>query len=572
MYFSLRDEESTVKAVMFQKLAERLRFVPVNGMLVIAAGSVGIYPEGGIFQMRVTDMLLQGEGGIHRGLTQRKKILQQEGIFETADKKTLPEHPRKIGLITSQTSAALQDMLQILKRRSPYAEIQVFPVHVQGKRAETEICQALAKADTQDCDVLILGRGGGSAEDLHIFNSEKIAKAVHSCQTPVISAVGHETDFTLTDEAADVRASTPSAAAELATSEMQKFPKMISEQNKEIISVQQLQNEEVFKIFLPDGSMTVKVISIIRKEQNQIMNSIIRQTLENYAERIEAYMLSATQVMQKQAEQQSMHIQKLFDAIRHSLTGGGKRIRPALIYEFCRICGGDLQAADAAACAMEMTHTSSLIFDDMPAMDNDDMRRGKPSCHKAFGEAAAILAGDALICAPFMIICEDKFLTPEQKIAVMHTLAEREGTSGMIGGQMMDMQFETQAHVTIEELEVMCLGKTGALMQAACHMGCICGGGTPQQIQAAGNYGNYLGLAFQIMDDILDVTSTSAQLGKPVGSDAEENKQTFVTLLGIEKAKKRAVELTAMAHQQLDIFSDTAFLHTLTDELLNRVQ
>ncbi|MDE5884315.1 MAG: polyprenyl synthetase family protein [Oscillospiraceae bacterium] len=283
-------------------------------------------------------------------------------------------------------------------------------------------------------------------------------------------------------------------------------------------------------------------------------------------------MLAELENLQNQTAQKNFSVSGLFDAMWHSLTAGGKRIRPALIYAFCQACGGALQSADSSACAMEMTHTSSLIFDDLPAMDNDDFRRGKPSCHKAFGEATAILAGDALICAPFSILVQDQYLNPEQKLQLIRILSECEGISGMIGGQMMDMQFEQRTDVTPEELETMCLGKTGALMQASCQMGCICADATPEQIAAAGNYGNYVGLAFQIMDDILDVTSTLEQLGKPVGSDAEENKTTFVTLLGIAQAKARATELTALAHQQLDQFENAKFLHELTDMLLTRVQ
>lgn len=297
--------------------------------------------------------------------------------------------------------------------------------------------------------------------------------------------------------------------------------------------------------------------------------SEVKTQLKEYAARLENEMLGRVAGMQASTE---MKLDALYDAIRHSLSAGGKRIRPVLIYEFCRICGGTPEQADAAACAMEMTHTSSLIFDDLPAMDDDDMRRGKPSCHKAFGEATAILAGDALIAAPFQLIAEDRQLTAEQKISLISVLAEREGANGMVGGQLMDMQFETQESVTAEELTTMCLGKTGALMEASCKMGCICGGGTPEQQEAAAAYGRSIGLAFQMIDDILDVTSTAELLGKPIGSDAQEDKKTFVTVLGIEEAQKRAKELTEFAHAQLEGFADTEFLHALTDALLVRVQ
>jgi geranylgeranyl diphosphate synthase type II len=297
--------------------------------------------------------------------------------------------------------------------------------------------------------------------------------------------------------------------------------------------------------------------------------SEVNSRLKEYAAHLEEYMLRCVAQMQKETD---MPLDMLYDAMRHSLSAGGKRIRPVLIYEFCRICGGTMEQADAAACAMEMTHTSSLIFDDLPAMDNDDMRRGKPSCHKAFGEAAAILAGDALIVAPFRILANHPALTPAQKIELISVLSEREGANGMIGGQLMDMQFETQEHVTADQLETMCLGKTGALMEASCKMGCICGGGTPEQQQAAAAYGRAVGLAFQMIDDILDVTSTAELLGKPSGSDAQVDKKTFVTVLGIEEAQKCVQELTSYAHAQLDVFEKTEFLHALTDALLVRVQ
>ncbi len=297
--------------------------------------------------------------------------------------------------------------------------------------------------------------------------------------------------------------------------------------------------------------------------------SDVKTQLQSYAERLEQFMLSKVAQMQAST---SMELDSLYDAMRHSLSAGGKRIRPVLIYEFCKICGGAPELADAAACGMEMTHTSSLIFDDLPAMDDDDLRRGKPSCHKAFGEATAILAGDALICAPFMLIANDPHLTAEQKVALIAVLSEREGANGMVGGQVMDMKFETQDIVTAEDLTTMCLGKTGALMEASCKMGCICGGGTPEQQEAAAAYGRSIGLAFQIIDDILDVTSTAEMLGKPIGSDAEEEKKTFVTVLGIEEAQKKAAELTQFAHAQLELFEHTEFLHALTDELLVRVQ
>lgn len=296
----------------------------------------------------------------------------------------------------------------------------------------------------------------------------------------------------------------------------------------------------------------------------------VKQQLAAYAERVEGYMLA--QIAGMEQDTQKMALEQLYGAMRHSLTAGGKRIRPALVYAFCEACGGDPAKADSAACAMEMSHTASLIFDDLPALDNDDLRRGKPSCHKAFGESTAILAGLALVNAAYEFMGADKALNDSQKAQLCYTLARREGAVGMVGGELKDMDYEQQENVSLEEIERMCLAKTGAFMASSCEMGCICGGGTPEQLAAAKEYGYAVGLAFQIIDDILDVTSTDEQLGKPVGSDAEEGKTTFVTLMGIEQAKARAAELTQKAHEALGLFGDAQFLHALTDALLVRVQ
>ena len=241
-----------------------------------------------------------------------------------------------------------------------------------------------------------------------------------------------------------------------------------------------------------------------------------------------------------------------------------------LVLEFCRIFGGTKEQAMAAACALEMVHTFSLIHDDLPEMDNDDYRRGKPSCHKAFGHAVALQAGDALLTEAFRVIVDDPILEPEMKVELLHILTEATGAAGMVGGQIMDMANEKRSDVTLEEQEAMCAAKTGALIRAACRLGCTAGFASKEQIILADQYGAKLGLAFQIVDDILDVTSTSEVLGKPVGSDAEEGKTTFVTLLGLEEAQRRAAALTEEAEQILAQFPEHEFLMALTQELLRR--
>ena len=262
--------------------------------------------------------------------------------------------------------------------------------------------------------------------------------------------------------------------------------------------------------------------------------------------------------------------QKLTEAMRYSLEAGGKRIRPVLVTEFCRLCGGTPEMSAAPAAAIEMIHTFSLIHDDLPAMDDDDFRRGRPSCHKAFSEATAILAGDALAVLPFQIIADDSVLDSSIKVRLISDLASATAGAGMIGGQIIDIENEKRDDVDEENLRYMYSLKTGQLIRTACRMGCIAAGADDEKIRLADSYASKLGLAFQIIDDILDVVSTEEELGKPVGSDAENNKTTFVTVMGIEKAKQEADSLTNEALEILDLFPDSEFPKTLTAELLDR--
>ena len=261
---------------------------------------------------------------------------------------------------------------------------------------------------------------------------------------------------------------------------------------------------------------------------------------------------------------------ELIDAMHYSLEAGGKRVRPALVYAFCEALGGSLTSAIAPACAIEMIHTFSLIHDDLPAMDNDDFRRGKPSCHKKFGEAMAILAGDALSVLPYEIIADSPDLTADQKVLIISVLANSVGRDGMIGGQVIDMLNEERSDVTEEELRNMYRCKTGQLIAVSCVMGAICADASRETLRSAAEYGLRLGLAFQIIDDILDVTSTQEELGKPIGSDERENKTTFVTLFGLEKAIELADKATSEALEWLDSVEDNAFLKELTEKLLRR--
>ena len=261
---------------------------------------------------------------------------------------------------------------------------------------------------------------------------------------------------------------------------------------------------------------------------------------------------------------------KVLEAMRYSLEAGGKRIRPLLVLAFCRACGGDVQKALKPALAIEMIHTYSLIHDDLPAMDDDDYRRGRLSCHKAFDEATAILAGDALNVLPFELLSTDTTLPAETRVSLIAELANAAGAEGMIGGQVIDIANETRTDVDQNNLVNMYAHKTGALIRVACTMGCMVAGANDKMLTAATEYAQRLGLAFQIVDDILDVTGTPELLGKPIGSDAAHHKTTFVTLLGLEGAKAEASRLTEEALRQLEDIPEHQFLTDLTEALLNR--
>ncbi len=216
MYFTLKDAESSIRSVMFRNYASQLRFMPENGMNVIVKANVQVYEKDGTCQLYVSDMQPDGVGALHMACEQLKIRLSDEGIFDEEHKKPIPDMPENIGLITSPEAAALQDMLRIMSRRFPLAKIIIFPSLVQGADAPASLCRAIRYADSKDLDLLICGRGGGSFEDLMAFNDEELARCIYSCNTPIISAVGHETDVSISDLAADLRAPTPSAAAEMA--------------------------------------------------------------------------------------------------------------------------------------------------------------------------------------------------------------------------------------------------------------------------------------------------------------------------------------------------------------------
>ena len=265
--------------------------------------------------------------------------------------------------------------------------------------------------------------------------------------------------------------------------------------------------------------------------------------------------------------------EKIVESMRYSILAGGKRLRPALTMEFCRVSGGAPFQALPFAAALEMIHTYSLIHDDLPCMDDDDLRRGRPTNHKVYGEAMAVLAGDALLTQAFAVITNLAYtgsLDAGITLQAAHCLAQEAGVLGMIGGQVLDLQAEGR-QIDAEDLIRLQERKTGALIRAAVRMGCLVGGASADQTQAAIRYAECLGLAFQIQDDILDIEGDTDVLGKPVGSDAGNHKSTFPALLGLEACHRRVHELTQQAIDAVTPhFDDPAFLTALAESLADR--
>ena len=301
----------------------------------------------------------------------------------------------------------------------------------------------------------------------------------------------------------------------------------------------------------------------MRKRMSDLYDNRLQSHLEKIEHALPGYLPAENGALQK----------GLFDAMAYACAGGGKRLRPVLVLEFCRLCGGNPDRAMPFACALEMIHSYSLAHDDLPCMDNSPLRRGKPSVHAAFGEDMALLAGDGLLTRAFEIMLSPESrhgLPAEAVLNAASTLADAAGAYGMVGGQVVDLQSEGKA-VGLPVLEQLQRGKTAALLIAACVMGCYLGGGDGKALAAARQYGEELGLCFQIVDDILDVTATAEELGKPVGGDQVHEKTTYVSLLGLEGATHLAEERTEKAVGALAGFGGEAeSLRALARSLLLR--
>ncbi|OCQ93362.1 farnesyl-diphosphate synthase [Oscillatoriales cyanobacterium USR001] len=264
--------------------------------------------------------------------------------------------------------------------------------------------------------------------------------------------------------------------------------------------------------------------------------------------------------------------EKIYESMRYSLLAGGKRLRPILCLATCELVGGTVEMAMPTACALEMIHTMSLIHDDLPAMDNDDYRRGKLTNHKVYGDDIAILAGDGLLAYAFEIVADrTQNVPPQQVLQVISRLGNAVGAAGLVGGQVVDLDSEGLSDVSEETLNFIHTHKTGALLEACVVCGALLAGATPDDLDRLSRYAQNIGLAFQIVDDILDITATQEQLGKTAGKDLQAKKVTYPSLWGIEESKRRAQHLVESAQAELAIFGEKAQpLLAIADFITNR--
>lgn len=262
----------------------------------------------------------------------------------------------------------------------------------------------------------------------------------------------------------------------------------------------------------------------------------------------------------------------IYESMRYSLLAGGKRLRPILCLATCELLGGTSEAAMPTACALEMIHTMSLIHDDLPAMDNDDYRRGKLTNHKVFGEDIAILAGDGLLAYAFECIASQTHgVSPEHVLQVVSRLGRAVGAAGLVGGQVVDLESEGNPNVSLETLNFIHRHKTGALLEASVVCGAILAGASSSDLQRLSEYAQDIGLAFQIVDDVLDITATQEELGKTAGKDIQAQKATYPSFWGIEESKRQAEQLISAAKAQLEPFADRAQpLKAIADYIIAR--
>lgn len=296
----------------------------------------------------------------------------------------------------------------------------------------------------------------------------------------------------------------------------------------------------------------------------------------NFKEQYDLYLKAVEQKIDEYFEPHNIPQKNVLDAMRYAITAGGKRLRPVLVQAAADVCGGDKDDAVSVALAVECVHNYSLIHDDLPCMDNDDLRRGRLTCHKVFGEDIALLAGDGLLNSAFEILSDKsryKFISDEALLKIIRCLSTASGVFGMIGGQVVDLECEKRDNVTLNELSYLHANKTGALIRAAVKCGCLCakGGRVKEYSDILDDFAEKLGMAFQIKDDILDFEGDETILGKPIGSDEKSGKSTYVTILGMDSSKEYLEKCTTEAKSALEPLGEKAeFFSCLADFLLKR--
>ena len=289
-----------------------------------------------------------------------------------------------------------------------------------------------------------------------------------------------------------------------------------------------------------------------------------------FLKEFESKIIDVNKNLEKYIEEKENPQATIYKAMNYSVSAGGKRIRPVIMLASAELVSGSYEGVMPFACALEMIHTYSLIHDDLPCMDNDDLRRGKPTNHKVFGEAMAVLAGDALLNKAFEVILKNSQMSPNMTIAAMSEIAAASGTEGMIGGQVIDIESEGK-QIDAVTLMTLHLNKTGALIMTAAKVGALLGGGTREDLLLMEEFSRYLGIAFQIKDDILDVEGSEESLGKKTGADEENEKSTFVSIYGLEQSKKILEDYTKKAIETLSPYGEKAeFLIELAKFLLSR--
>lgn len=296
----------------------------------------------------------------------------------------------------------------------------------------------------------------------------------------------------------------------------------------------------------------------------------------DFKEQYDLYLKAVEKKIEEFFSFKNMPQKNVIDAMRYAVTAGGKRLRPVLVMASAKLCGADLEDAASVALAVECIHNYSLIHDDLPCMDNDELRRGRPTCHKVFGESTALLAGDGLLNTAFEILSDKKrykSIDDAAMIKIIACLSSASGVLGMIGGQIVDLECEGRGDVSFDELAYLHTNKTGALIRASVKCGCLCGNSAEasRYIRLMDSFAERLGMAFQVKDDILDFEGDEAILGKPIGSDAESRKSTFVTVLGMASAKEYLEKCTNEAKSIIEPLGEkAAFFSCLAEYLLKR--